>query len=118
MEVETHTNSANSANSANALLLNLMSTTSHKSRTRKLSEVAMKSRVHSPRKERDLTADGLDKHHHEATSLKARAKSTKVKTAASAKTAVKAAKATKAASAKKPTLAKTGRVATAGRVRK
>jgi hypothetical protein len=115
MEVETHTNSANPTND---ILLNPMSTTSHKSRTRKLSEAAAKARVHSSRKERDLTADGLDKHHHEATSLRARAKSTKVKTAAAAKTAVKAAKATKAVPAKKPTLAKTGRVAIAGRVRK
>lgn len=47
-----------------------MSTTSHKSRTRILSEEAMKSRVHTSRKERDLTVDGLDKHHHEGTALK------------------------------------------------
>jgi len=64
-----------------------MSTTSHKSRTRTLSEKAMKSRVHTSRKDRDLTADGLDKHHHEATTLRAIAKSTRTKTAASAKTA-------------------------------
>lgn len=98
------------------MFLKNMSTTSHKSRTRKLSEAASKTRVHTSRKERDLTVDGLDKHHHEATSLKARAKSTKVKTAAAAKTATKA-KAAKA-TPKRATLAKTGRVATAGRVRK
>ena len=30
----------------------------------------MKSRVHTSRKERDLTVAGLDKHHHEGTLLK------------------------------------------------
>jgi hypothetical protein len=69
------------------LVVKTMSTTSHKSRTRTLSEKAMKSRVHTSRKDRDLTSDGLDKHHHEATTLKAIAKSTRAKTAASAKVA-------------------------------
>ena len=67
------------------LSVNPMSTTSHKSRTRKLSEAAMKTRVHTSRKDRDLTADGLDKHHHEGKALKAMAKSSKVKTATVAK---------------------------------
>ena len=57
-----------------------MSTTSHKSTTRLLSEEAMKGRVHTSRAERDLTGDGLDKHHHEARTIKARAKSAKTKT--------------------------------------
>ncbi len=56
-----------------------MSTTSHKSRTRILSEEAMKSRLHTPRTERDLTLDGLDKHHHEGTTLKATEKASRVK---------------------------------------
>jgi hypothetical protein len=64
-----------------------MSTTSHKSSTRIQSEAAMKSRVHTSRKDRDLTLDGLDKHHHEATTLKVLAKSARIKTAASAKSA-------------------------------
>lgn len=67
-----------------------MSTTSHKSRTRTLSEKAMKGRVHTSRKDRDLTVDGLDKHHHEGTTLKVRAKTSNAKTAASAKTAKRA----------------------------
>lgn len=61
-----------------------MSTTSHKSRTRLLSEKAMKSRVHTSRKERDLTDDGLAKHHNEGRTLKAKSKVTKVKNAAKA----------------------------------
>lgn len=64
-----------------------MSTTSHKSRTRILSEEAMKSRVHTPRKERDLTVDGLDKHHHEAAALKAAERSARVKRSHHAKEA-------------------------------
>lgn len=62
-----------------------MSTTSHKSPTRISSEKAMKSRVHATRKERELTTDGLDKHHHEGKSLKTLAKSSKVKVAAAAR---------------------------------
>lgn len=77
----------------------------------------MKTRAHTSRKERDLTVDGLEKHHNEATTLKARAKSTKAKIVAVAKTATKA-KASKAVPEKRAPLAKTGRVATAGRVRK
>jgi hypothetical protein len=65
----------------------IMSTTSNKSRTRKLSEAAMTKRVHTSRADRDLTVDGLDKHHHEAKVMKAVAKSAKTKTAAVAKTA-------------------------------
>jgi len=61
-----------------------MSTTSHKSRTRLLSEKAMTSRVHTSRAERDLTVDGLDKHHHEARTIKARVRSGKAKTVARA----------------------------------
>jgi hypothetical protein len=57
-----------------------MSTTSHKSNTRIKSEAAMKSRVHTSRKERDLTGDGLDKHHQEARTLKALATSSEAKT--------------------------------------
>lgn len=68
-------------------LVKTMSTTSHKSRTRALSEKSMKGRVHTSRKDRDLTGDGLDKHHHEAASLKAIAKAARTKTAVSAKTA-------------------------------
>ena len=49
-----------------------MSTTSHKSRTRILSEEAMKSRVHTSRQERDQTGDGVSKNHNEATTMKAR----------------------------------------------
>ena len=64
-----------------------MSTTSHKSPTRVLSEKAMKTRVHTSRKERDLTVDGLDKHHHEANTLKAMAKTSKVKVVAAARSA-------------------------------
>ena len=64
-----------------------MSTTSHKSRTRILSEATMKTRVHTPRRERDLTVDGLDKHHHEGTALKVRARSAKVKTSVLARSA-------------------------------
>jgi hypothetical protein len=64
-----------------------MSTTSHKSRTRILSESAMKSRVHTSRKDRDLTVDGLDKHHHEAVNLKVLAKTAKIKAATSARMA-------------------------------
>ena len=62
-----------------------MSTTSHKSPTRIKSEAAMKSRVHTSRKDRDLTGDGLDKHHHEATTLKVRARVAATKTASAAK---------------------------------
>lgn len=69
------------------LIWKTMSTTSHKSRTRTLSEQAMKSRVHTSRKDRDLTGDGLDKHHHEATTLKAIAKSARTRTDASARVA-------------------------------
>jgi len=58
-----------------------MSTTSHKSRTRILSEAAMKKRVHTSRKDRDLTVDGLDKHHHERTTLKVVEKAARVKRA-------------------------------------
>ena len=47
----------------------------------------MKGRVHTSRKDRDLTVDGLDKHLHEAVSLKVRAKIASVKTATSAKAA-------------------------------
>ena len=61
-----------------------MSTTSHKSPARILSEKAMKTRVHTTRTDRDLTADGLDKHHHEAKTLKVLAKSAKVRTATKA----------------------------------
>jgi len=67
-----------------------MSTTSHKSNTRIQSEVAMKSRVHTSRKDRDLTLDGLDKHHHEATTLKVLAKTAKTKTASKARQAKRA----------------------------
>lgn len=66
-----------------------MSTTSHKSRTRILSEKAMKSRVHTSRQERDLTLDGLDKHHHEGHTLKVLAKSSKAKVVVAAKSARK-----------------------------
>ena len=64
-----------------------MSTTSHKSNTRIQSEAAMKTRVHTSRKARDLTTDGLDQHHHEAKALKAVAKSAKTKTVSSARRA-------------------------------
>jgi hypothetical protein len=64
-----------------------MSTTSHKSNTRVQSEAAMKTRVHTSRKDRDLTGDGLDKHHHEAKALKAVAQSTKTKTVTAARRA-------------------------------
>lgn len=47
----------------------------------------MKSRVHTTRRERSLTGDGLDKHHHEATSLKVMARTAKTKTASAAKSA-------------------------------
>jgi hypothetical protein len=47
----------------------------------------MTSRVHTARADRDLTADGLDKHHHEAKTIKALAKSGKTKTIAQAKAA-------------------------------
>jgi hypothetical protein len=59
-----------------------MSTTSHKSNTRIQSEAAMKNRVHTSRQNRDLTADGLDKYHHEAKTLKVLAKAAKVKAVA------------------------------------
>jgi hypothetical protein len=61
-----------------------MSTTSHKSNTRILSEKAMQTRVHTSRKDRDLTVDGLDKHHHEGTTLRVLAEGATVKAAASA----------------------------------
>jgi len=64
-----------------------MSTTSHKSNTRIKSEAAMKSRVHTSRQDRDLTVDGLDKHHHEALTLKVKSYAATVKTAANALTA-------------------------------
>ena len=64
-----------------------MSTTSHKSPTRIKSEAAMKGRVHTSRKDRDLTVDGLDKHHHEATTLKVRTRIATTKTASAAKSA-------------------------------
>lgn len=64
-----------------------MSTTSHKSNTRIKSESAMKSRIHTSRKERNLTVDGLDKHHHESTAMKARAKSSRSQIAAEARAA-------------------------------
>jgi len=65
-----------------------MSTTSHKSRTRILSEAAMKSRVHTSQADRDLTWDGLSIHHNEGAVLKVKARSGEVKcraTAAAAK---------------------------------
>ena len=61
-----------------------MSTTSHKSNTRILSEKAMQTRVHTSRKDRDLTVDGLDKHHHEGTTLRVLAEGATVKAAAPA----------------------------------
>lgn len=66
-----------------------MSTTSHKSPTRLLSEKALKSRVHTSRQERDLTLDGLDKHHHEGHTQKALAKSSKARVVVAAKSARK-----------------------------
>ena len=62
-----------------------MSTTSHKSNTRIQSEAAMKNRVHTSRKNRDQTSDGISKHHNEATAMKARtvAKTAKVSAVAS-----------------------------------
>ena len=62
-----------------------MSTTSHKSNTRIQSEAAMKNRVHTSREDRDLTSDGVSKHHNEATAMKASAvaKTAKVSEAAS-----------------------------------
>jgi hypothetical protein len=56
-----------------------MSTTAHKSRTRILSEAAMKSRVHTSRADRNLTGDGLSKVHNEGVAMKVRAKVTQVK---------------------------------------
>lgn len=47
----------------------------------------MKSRLYTSRKDRDLTVDGLDKHHHESVANKAREKSSRVKIAAGAKAA-------------------------------
>jgi hypothetical protein len=64
-----------------------MSTKSHKSNTRIKSESAMKRRLHTSRKDRDLTVDGLDKHHHESVANKAREKSSRVKIAAGARAA-------------------------------
>jgi hypothetical protein len=61
-----------------------MSTTSRKSPTRISSEKAMKTRVHTSRADRDLTSDGLEKHHHEAVVLKVRASAAKVRTATEA----------------------------------
>lgn len=66
-----------------------MSTTSHKSRTRILSEKAMKSRIHTSRADRDLTVDGLDKHHHEGKTLRVLAKRATLKVAAAAKNVAK-----------------------------
>ena len=62
-----------------------MSTTSHKSNTRIKSEAAMKNRVHTSREDRDLTGDGISKHHNEATGMSARsaAETVRVSTAAS-----------------------------------
>ena len=40
--------------------------------------------VHTSRKDRDLTVDGLDKHHHEGTTLRVLAEGATVKAAASA----------------------------------
>lgn len=68
----------------------VMSTTSHKSMTRIKSEAAMKQRIHTSRKNRDLTADGLDKHHHEARTLRAIAGRGRVKTSAKAASAKRA----------------------------
>jgi len=56
-----------------------MSTTSHKSRTRILSEKAMKERVHTARKDRDLTIDGMSKHHNEPVIMQVRAAAESVK---------------------------------------
>ena len=56
-----------------------MSTASHKSRTRILSEKAMKERIHTSRKDRDLTVDGLSKHHNEPMAMKVRAAAETVK---------------------------------------
>lgn len=64
---------------------NIMSNTSHKSRTRILSEEAMSRRVHTSRAERDLTADGLDKHHHEDRAMNARSKSERTRIIESAR---------------------------------
>jgi len=61
-----------------------MSTTSHKSKTRIQSEIAMKSRIHTSRKDRNLTVDGLDKHHHEAKVLKVLTKAAIAKTSRAA----------------------------------
>ena len=47
----------------------------------------MKKRVHTSRKDRDLTVDGLDKHHHEERTLKALAKTAKTQGAARAQSA-------------------------------
>ena len=58
-----------------------MSTTSHKSNTRLLSEAAMQSRVHTSRSVRDLTDDGVSIHHNEGLAMKVRAKTAKVKSA-------------------------------------
>jgi hypothetical protein len=64
-----------------------MSTASHKSRTRILSEEAMKRRVHTSRQERDLTGDGVSKHHNEATALKAKSTAARTKITKAASTA-------------------------------
>ena len=61
-----------------------MSTTSHKSRTRVLSEAAMKTRVHTSRENRNLTGDGVAKVHNEGLALKVAAKTTKAKSTATA----------------------------------
>jgi hypothetical protein len=42
----------------------------------------MKNRVHTSRQKRNLSADGLDKHHHEAKTLKVLAKVAKAKAVA------------------------------------
>jgi len=44
----------------------------------------MKNRVHTSRQDRELTVDGLDKHHHEAAALKVKAKVQKTKTVVTA----------------------------------
>jgi len=54
----------------------------------------MTSRIHTPRKERDLSVDGLDKHHHEATALKVNEQTAQTKRSHLAKVA-KVAKATR-----------------------
>ncbi len=54
----------------------------------------MKSRIHTSRKDRDLTVDGLDKHHHEGTALKVTEQTARARHSHLAK-AAKAAKGTR-----------------------